>query len=245
MTPIEQHGRGILFFSAGKDSLATLLALREHWSKLTVVWANPGAPHPAVVEYMDRISHIVPQFVEIKGNQPEWIRENGWPLDVVPIRSTAAGQQTEGINGPRFTSFLACCSANMWMPMEQYVKDNAHTLLIYGQRKAEHLRNRVCDADIQVIDGMTRWQPINNWSDEAVWDYVRTSDIAPCALYDIGATSSVDCWNCTAYSDHSAGFLRYLRDVETDRWDVIQPVLRSAARSIAQDAGHLFELIGD
>ena len=55
-----KHRTAALLFSAGKDSLATLLLLKPYWEQLEVIWVNPGAPYDEVVEYTAKIRALVP-----------------------------------------------------------------------------------------------------------------------------------------------------------------------------------------
>lgn len=232
------HDHGVLFFSGGKDSLACLLLLREHWDRITVVWSNPGAPHAETVAYMDRIRSIVPHFVELNGRQPEWIAAHGWPVDVVPVKASSAG--AIGFEAPkvRMASFLDCCSANLWEPMRQYVIDTAPTLIIRGQRADESPRNRMTDAEVTVLGTVTYWHPLHDWTAAQVKEYIQAAGWELPPFYDIGAESSPDCWNCTAYIDHNLSRLRWLKRERPAMFAEIEPVLDALS-------GHLEDHIRD
>lgn len=232
------HDHGVLFFSGGKDSLACLLLLREHWDRITVVWSNPGAPHAETVAYMDRIRSMVPHFVELNGRQPEWIAAHGWPVDVVPVKASSAG--AIGFDAPkvRMASFLDCCSANLWEPMRQYVIDTAPTLIIRGQRADESPRNRMTDAEVTVLGTVTYWHPLHDWTAAQVKEYIQAAGWELPPFYDIGAESSPDCWNCTAYIDHNRSRLRWMRRERPQMFAQIEPVLDALS-------GHLEDHIRD
>lgn len=242
---IDAHERIALYFSGGKDSLACLLLLSDYWHKLDVVWANPGAPHPQTVAYMEAVRVMVPRFTEVCGNQPDWVRENGWPADVVPMRRTAGGEVGAGPAPVRFQSYLDCCGANMWEPLRRHANATGVTLAIMGQRRDEALRNRLRDEVLQEIDGVTYWHPINEWSANQVLRFIQACgrDLPP--FYDQGAESSADCWNCTAYLDHNRGRIDAMRRHESDRYRVIEPVLSNLAQALQSEARPLFEILED
>jgi phosphoadenosine phosphosulfate reductase len=240
---LSAHQKVVLFLSAGKDSLACLLLLRQFWDRIIVAWANPGEPHPRTLAYMARIQSMVPNFVELKGDQPAWIREHGWPADVVPVRRTRDGEAGAGVAAVRFQSYLTCCGANMWRPMQDYLRECGASLVIMGQRADEPMRNRMRDQELQVIDGVSYWQPINSWSAGQVMRFIKACGEELPPFYAEGAESSADCWNCTAYLDHSRGRLAAMRHDEPERFGLVAGVLRAMAVSLQAESRPLFEIL--
>jgi phosphoadenosine phosphosulfate reductase len=242
---LQQPKKPILFFSGGKDSLATLLLLRPYWDRLQVAWANPGAPHFETEEYMRYIAGWVPNFVEIKGDQPNWVRAHGWPADVVPIRTSDAGQVGAGPADMKFQPYTDCCWANMGRPMFDYVREHGSTLVIMGQRHDEKLRNRMRDGVLQTVDGVQYYQPINDWSASRVLEYIESQGERLPPFYEQGAESSADCWNCTAFLDHNGARIKYLKQAQPEKYAVIETVLSAMASKLAQETAPLFKILGD
>lgn len=242
---LDGHERIALYFSGGKDSLACLLLLADHWDRFDVVWINPGAPEPETVAYMQAIRAMVPRFIELRGDQPAWIRAHGWPADVVPMRRTALGEVGAGPSPVRFQSYLDCCGANLWGPLRKHLLESGVTLAITGQRRAEPLRNRLRDEELQDIGGVTFWQPINGWSTDDVTRFIKACghDLPP--FYDQGAESSADCWNCTAYLDHNRGRLAAMKRNAPHQYQVIEPVLRNLAEALHAESLPLFQILED
>ena len=237
-----KHARGVLFFSAGKDSLATLLLLKDYWHQLDVVWANPGAPYPEVLVYMQGIQAMVPNFTELTGNQPGWIQKHGWPVDVVPARYSTPGENGAGPAPIKLQPFFACCQQNMWGPLQRYITDSKHALVITGQRREEALRNRLRDEPSQIIDGIEYAQPINEWTAAEVLAYIdqQGHDLPP--FYAEGAESSADCWSCTAYLDHNQNRLHRMKAHDPARWTIIGPVLAGTRAAIESEMASLLAI---
>ena len=235
-----EHKSAVLFFSAGKDSLALLLLMQPYWDRITVVWSNPGNPHAETSAYMGRIRELVPHFAEVRGDQPEWIKRNGWPVDVVPVTASLEGAIGAGTPPVPMVSFMRCCSANLWDPMRRYIAANPASLVIMGQRQGESLRNRMRDAEVSVIDGVTYWQPLHLWTADQVVTYIESKgwDMPP--FYDVGAESSADCWNCTAYLDHNRSRLRWMQRERPEMFAEIRPVL-DALRARVNEHGRDLE----
>ena len=238
-----RHPRATLFFSAGKDSLACLLLLRDYWDRLDVVWANPGAPYPQVLEYMQKISALVPHFIQLHGDQPGWIAAHGWPADVVPVRSTVAGEAGAGASSIRVQPYFSCCSHNMWQPMQRHLDTSQPTLVIMGQRREESLRNRMRDERLQTLAGVEYFHPVNDWTSAQVIGYIQSQGMALPPFYSQGFESSADCWSCTAYLDHNKTRLQRMRQDDPDRWSVIHPVLLQMQASIHQQTAPLDALL--
>ena len=235
---LDRHRVAVLQFSGGKDSLACLHLLRPYWSRIVVLWANPGAPLPEVVEQMRAVRALVPHFVEVAGSQPEHIERCGYPLDVVPAFATAQGQAlTAGADGQRFQSVIECCAANLWRPMHEATLGLGATLIIRGQREAEALRARTRSG--QVHDGIELLYPIEQWSDDDVSAYLGSVGAQVPGYYARGLTSSPDCWSCTAYGAHLSERARYLAQHHPKKWRVIRPVLAVAREAIRQDHARL------
>lgn len=215
----DRHQKVILQLSAGKDSAAVLWLLRPYWDLLDVVWCNQGRPYPETEKYMLSIAEMVPNFKMIMGNSPLWIKKNGHPVDILPMESTSIGQKFTRQDNPKLSFYWDCCNANMWYPMEQFVKQEGYTGVIRGQRNDEFLQGVVRDGS--VIDGIEYSLPIANWTAEQVLEYL--GDMVP-ASYKRGLTSSLDCMNCTAYLRETAGRLSDLEQINKDVYEEVKSV---------------------
>lgn len=224
-----RHQRVMLQFSAGKDSAACLYLLEPFWDRLTVAWMNPGNPTREVVEYMARIAKLVPSFLEVKGNQPEWIRRNGYPVDVLPFHSTRLGKIASDKPVMRFAPAENCCRANMWEPLAREVISGDYTGVIRGQKSCDSLKIPVTSG--QVIEGIEYLFPLQDWSDEQVFDFIGPN-LPP--AYARGLRSSVDCRNCTAYAEEHQGLVEDLLHEEPDAASEIRAVHLELDRQLSE-----------
>lgn len=206
-----RHSKVVLQLSAGKDSAACLWLLESYWDKLTVLWCNQGNPYPETVEYMKRIKATVPNFLEVRGNQIEWVRQKGYPVDVIPLLNTDYGRFIASQDNLKLQPFWECCSHNFWEPMGKAVKDNGFTGVIRGQKSQDGLKSPVKSGS--VIDGIEYLFPIETWSDEDVLDFL--GERVP-ESYKRGLKTSLDCINCTAYVKEGQGRLEDLKLVSPD-----------------------------
>lgn len=211
----------MLQFSAGKDSAACLYLLEPFWDRLTVTWMNPGNPTKEVRAYMERISKLVPNFLEVKGRQPEWIQQNGYPVDILPFASTLVGRVAGSEVGVRFSAVEDCCGANMWGPLARAVIDGGYSAVIRGQKASDSLKTSVKSG--MVIHGIEYLFPLEDWSDEAVFDFLGPNTPPS---YARGLRSSVDCRNCTAYVAEHRGLVEDLQHTEPEAAAEIKAVHR-------------------
>jgi len=209
------HKRPVLEFSGGKDSLACLYLLRPYWDRLTVLWANPGDPYPETVEQMARVRGLVWHFVEVAG--PGYVRQHGaaraYPADMVPWDATPMGRFVQPASAPNFTihSFGECCSANVWVPMQQKIQELGADLVIRGERESEQYRPPVTSGMNSPENGGTQLLPIFGWSKADVFAYLDAEGAPIPRQYAYGM-GSLDCLHCTAALLEGGNKLRYLRE---------------------------------
>lgn len=191
----------VLQFSGGKDSLACLYLFRDQWETLPVAWLNSGAAYPEMEEYMEMWRSRLPNFIEIKANQPQQIAEFGWPADVVPVNSTTSGKSITENDGPLIQPYLSCCAANIWYPLHNAMMQMGVERIIRGTRLEDKRKSQFRNGD--VVNGIQVVHPIENWTTEQVFDYLdeMNADFPP--GYNLGEKTGRDCWDCTAYLDEN------------------------------------------
>jgi phosphoadenosine phosphosulfate reductase len=186
-------------FSGGKDSLACLYLYRERWDTTYVVWLDTGAAYPEMVEYMEKWKQRLPHFIHVKSDQPSNVRERGWPVDVLPVENTLVGRMITGNDGPLMQSYLDCCAVNIWVPLYNACKKLGIRYLVKGQRGDDRRKSLAVDG--QVVDGIQYVMPIQGWTEEQVFKYLKDVEADMPPGYGMGEKTGRDCWNCTAYLD--------------------------------------------
>lgn len=207
-TFFDRHSKVALFFSGGRDSIACLLLCRPFWDRISVVWVNAGNPYPETMAQMQRIAALVPQFIEVKGHQPEFIREHGHPVDVVPLGMTATGRTLARTAGPVVVPFTQCCNANLWQPGATFVRAMGYTGIIRGDKETDPLKPSVRSGE--TVNGIEHLFPLEAMSEAEVHAMVLESGLMP-PHYLRGINTSLDCMNCTAYLEHNIERLTELR----------------------------------
>ena len=91
---------------------------------------------------------------------------------------------------------LLCCNIRKVNPLNRSLKDL--DAWITGLRRGQgetRARTRKIEVDM-AHGGITKVNPLADWSNEQVWDYVRSRDVPYNELYDKGYTS-IGCAPCT------------------------------------------------
>ena len=218
-----------LQYSGGKDSRTILHMHKAHLDDILVTWVNTGASYPAVIKHMKELKAQVPHFLEIKTNQPAQIAAHGFPTDVIPLHLTDVGRacvkKPQGYTTVRLQSTFNCCAKNLWLPMQEAMKRRGITTIIRGQRQAEQYTAPFTDGHIE--DGVTYLLPIEGWTDEQVFAYLKANNVPIPDYYLNGEGTSHDCWNCTGYLDTDQGRISNLP--ETQRLEVVDRLVKIKA----------------
>ncbi len=204
-----------------------------------MVWMNTGAAFPESLDLIDKIRRQVPHFVEVKADVLADVELNGHPVDVLPINSTALAQLWSGAK-MKMRPYTECCSANMWTPLAQKMKELGVTTIIRGQRIAEHYKSPLRDG--AVIDGIKYEFPIQDWSDADVFAYLSREGVEIPGYYDYTGTS-LDCWNCTAYLDAKLGQLKYMEQFHSEKHRIVKDNLTAIHAQITKELAPLNEAV--
>ena len=223
-TEAHTHKNTVLQFSGGKDSLCVLHYLRPHWDQLTVLWANSGAAFPETEALMAEIKALVPHFAEVNSDQKSWVAAYGFPVDTIPVRNSGFGHDMEQGDRIKLQPYVTCCGKNVWQPLAEYCSvANGVTTVIRGQRIQEKLKSPLRNGYVEA--GVTHLMPIEDWSTEQVFDFLRAHDVKIPAYYSV-TDSSLDCWSCTAYLSE-VGRFKWLRTHYAERYALVRDRIHS------------------
>lgn len=241
MNILDGHKKAVLHFSGGKDSLACLYLLKDYWHKIEVHWVNTGAAIDETIEQMKTVKAMVPNFLEIKSNQPEDIEKNGIPVDVLPVKSSreAAAYNRGGNNKMRL--YYECCSKNIWAPAFSSLRGSGATLLIRGQKNSDTNKPPLKSGDI--VDGIELFYPIESWSDSDVSDFLAENNVKLPSYYSELKTS-MDCWSCTAFAHENGEKLRYFDKHDKDKAKILRDRLTVIAEAVEEELINIRNMIG-
>ena len=157
-----------------------------------------------MVEYA---STLLPVFVVKTDREAQNARE-GIPADVVPVNWTRGGQLITGPKPVMVQSYVSCCFENLSLPLLQKAKELKADEIVYGQRNSDGHRATSRNGD--VIEGMVRLHPIEDWTREQVLRFLGIKMEVPPHYLHI-QHSSLDCYDCTAYADETQDLVAFTK----------------------------------
>lgn len=184
-----------LLYSGGRDSHVLLHICRDFLDDMVVLWVDTQAHYESTYTHMHQVQERIPHFYIVGSNQPQDIKNNGYPTDILPIKYDSFGQRLAVNNPIKLQSTFACCAKNMWIPLDLAMKDLGVTRCLMGNREDESLTDKRWDREENGIDF---WYPLRKWTLAMVQDYVKKHSIALPGYY-ASEEKSRDCWNCTGY----------------------------------------------
>jgi 3'-phosphoadenosine 5'-phosphosulfate sulfotransferase (PAPS reductase)/FAD synthetase len=214
-----------LAFSGGKDSLACLFLLRDELD--CAIYVDTGFAYPETRELVQFAAALVPMFT-VQSDRRTQNDRVGLPADVVPIDWTVPGQAMTSTKPVLVQSYLQCCYENIARPL----LDKAHALgvthLVYGQRASESHRGTAHHG--QVVEGITRLHPIDDWTTQHVLDYLALH--MPIPEHFSLTHSSLDCYDCTAFKQESQDRLLWTQHAHPDFYEAYELRAQQLGQSI-------------
>lgn len=208
---LDSHANIALMFSGGKDSLACVYLLRDQLHRITLFHNDTGDLLPETMAVVDHVKTFAPNFVHLNTNVDGWIAVNGLPTDLLPHTAHSVGQQMG--EGVKLSSRYDCCFSNLMWPIYSLARSKGVTMIIRGTKAMDMKRLPVMDAQVQ--DGVEFFYPLQGWTNEQVFSYLRLQGAPISRVYDY-VDNSPECARCSAWWGEKRG--AYLREHHPDLW---------------------------
>lgn len=209
---LDQHEKIALCFSGGKDSLAVVYLLRDHLHRMTVYHMDTGDLLPEVATVVEHVKAMCPSFVHLRGDIHGAIQRDGLPTDLLPHSAHPIGQAM-GEHHRKLVSRYDCCAKNLMLPIYNRIKADGNTLIIRGTKAVDMKVLPAVDGTTE--DGMTVCYPIQEWSNQQVFDYLAEVGAPVARLYQ-HMTNAPECARCSAWWTEGKG--EYLKRYHPAIW---------------------------
>ena len=216
--------------------MACLFLLKPYLHKITVYWVNAGDEFQETKKIIDHCKAFIPHFIEIKSDSQGWRDIHGVPSDLVPTYSSEIGRML-GFGSMKVSDRFSCCFNNLMLPMHQRMKSDGITCIIRGQKLVDMPTVPLKSGDS--IDGFEFYYPIEEWTNEDVFSYLKEvkAPIHPC--YEFGEHGA-NCTTCTAWWNESQHQFR--KAIHPDIHAKVMPVMAKLRQAIAPHINNLFAL---
>lgn len=239
----KDYNRPILMFSGGKDSLACLYILEQlEQTNFTAVWVDTGKNFNQIlktIEYaMKRFPNI--EFLQLRVNRDAQWETKGLPTDVMNLDYSKKGNMYLGTS-IKFQSRFSCCFENIMLPVLTLIKEWNSNLLIRGNKLSDSSKDYSKSGDI--IDGVTIWNPVQDWDDNKVRQYLREKMGEDYPKHLDYNHSSLDCRDCTAYLSETRDRIELLRQEHPLEYDIFRDNLFNIRHSVLEQVNEINKIL--
>ncbi|MEM3771969.1 MAG: phosphoadenosine phosphosulfate reductase family protein [Candidatus Micrarchaeia archaeon] len=173
----EKFGKLAVAFSGGKDSLVVLHLVLQEDPEPLVVFNNTTIEFPETVVYVKRLEKELGLKINIVHPEKpffELVKEYGWAS-----------------HGRRW-----CCGMVKDRPAENFIKKSGLNVEVTGITRYES-RYRRCVKPLSIFtnSSLVRINPVYDWNDREIWDYIRSNGLPYNPLYDL-KYQRIGCWCC-------------------------------------------------
>jgi len=196
-------------FSGGKDSLVVLdLAVRAGVKK--AVFCDTTADFEETIQYVKKIKEF-------------------YGIDLVTVQSKLDFfDSIENIGLPSRRARW-CCEVFKFAPINDYGKKLGIKLFITGLRKSESQRRQLySETDNNPLLPFVQFNPILEWEDYEIWEYIHTYNLPYNPLYDVGF-DRIGCWCCPYKTTKEWGLIQKLFP---EKMSVFEKILEKCAKKL-------------
>lgn len=167
-----KHGNKMaIFWTGGKDSTVLLHMIREIYGQkleFPILFLDTGLDFKEVYDFIDRLDKM-------------------WSLNLVTVKPTEKLAK-EYRNQKTKKDRVTFASMMKIILLKQAVKEHKLPALVIGIRWDEH-KERIGEKYFSDREDHIRIHPLLHWTEEDIWNYIRSFNVPYVSLYDLGYRS--------------------------------------------------------
>ena len=176
-------------YTGGKDSTVTLyLALWAKYDWVNAVFIDEKDTFPEIWEMIEVVRKKWPVHIRVIRSHLEpfsLVRAGDLGLSESELKALSLSPNTLARLDP--DSPLGTLLFKV-KPLREFVTKESVDGLIVGVRRDEH-PDRKGDPYVKVVDGVRRYQPILDFTEEDIWNFIICNGLPYCSLYEKGYRS--------------------------------------------------------
>lgn len=232
---VREKGQVYVSFSGGKDSTVLLDLVRSVYPDVPAVYADTGLEYPEIREF----AMATPNTVAVRPDMSfrRVIETKGYPVigkEVSHWVDLARRGQSSGIrqmaldtrHGCARYAYLMdapfrisrdCCDVLKKRPMHRYERETGRKAFVGTRTDESQLR---ATSWFEYGDVTERnCTPLSIWTEEDVWRYIRTRDLAYCPIYDVPGIERTGCVFCMFGITHDRDRFLLLKRTHPKLWE--------------------------
>ena len=192
----QEHAPAALASSLGAEDMVLTDALLRAHLNVDIFTLDTGRLHPQTVSLLDAIRSRYGYEIRVYRPDPDAVAEYVERFGVDAIYNSVALRQ-------------CCCHIRKVEPLRRALEGKR--AWITGLRRSQSLTRRaLAEQEHDTEHGLWKFNPLAQWSERDVWDYIRAYEVPYNALHDQGYRS-IGCAPCTRPT--AAG-----EDIRAGRW---------------------------
>lgn len=235
-TIVMSHWKPVLWVSGGKDSLVLAHRLSPWAKRIVPIHCRMDDGWPGVTENLSVQLHEwgyqPPVVVRPDLDFDQYVNHYGWPMEVVPTRRDGVFPTPFQREGVKMSSWWWCIFIRVLKPLADATERLGADAFLTASRGRDAPLFRAMGQKVELP--VVRYNPMKEWSDQDVWDYVESHGIRLPDVYRWKSTDFEfpDCRRCTARPEFWREMKQHDREAFDRGWPEVRPVYEALEQEL-------------
>lgn len=234
---VQMRGKVYVSFSGGKDSTVLLDMVRSLYSEVPAVYSDTGLEFPEIRQFVRSVPNV--EIVRPERSFRDVIKTEGYPviskevarticdarrgkqwalkhMSITKAESKYSQAHYAWLMDAPFPISSKCCTILKKKPMHEYqMRTGRHPII--GTKSADSMLRHTQLVRYGEIS-RDKCTPLGIWTDDDVWEYIKSRDLPYCDIYDKGYDST-GCIFCAFGIRMDPGRFLKLKATHPKQWE--------------------------